>query len=169
MHTNALSHGTVLRASLLVIGLLFVAGACRSLPPGVLAPAAEATPAATAEASAVPITKTVCESGADLQVDVEFLRSMELSEDGLITVLFAADTALDEARVLAELVAEEYRPLATDLVLSLEGLRTTVDMLDRQETAGASIAAIGESIVEIGEAMDALTLQLREPCPETDA
>jgi hypothetical protein len=49
-------------------------------------------------------------------------------------------------------------------------------MLDREETAGAriavigeSIVAIGESIVAIGESMDALTLQLREPCPETDA
>jgi len=169
MDTNARSRSTVLRVSLLVIGLLFVAGACRSLPPGVLAPAAEATPATTAEASAVPITKTLCESSADLQVDIEFLRSMELSEDGLVTVLIAADTALDEAHLLADLVAEEYRPLATDLALSLEGLRTTVDMLDREETAGASIAAIGESIVEIGEAMDALTLQLREPCPESDA
>lgn len=169
MQTINLSRSTIVRASVLVIALLFVASACRSLPPGVLAPAAEPTPAASATASAEPVTKSICESGVDLQADIDFLRSTELSEDGLITVLFAADTALEETRLLADLVGEEYRPLVTDLMLSLQGLRTTVDGFDSEETAGAGISAIGESIAEIGESMDALTLQLREPCPETDA
>lgn len=144
------------------MALLFLAGACRALPAGFLAPAA----GPTADPSPSPVVKTTCESGADLRVDVDFLRSLEIREDGLLSVLVAVDAALGEAQLLVNLVAEEYRPLVVDLVLALQGLRTTAEELADQETVGAGIASIGAAITEIGETMDALTLRLQEPCPQ---
>lgn|GEM_PF-5768544 len=161
MNTRSLSRSSVARFSMLVVVTFFVVSACRAIPPGLVGPDADATPGP----SPTPTTKTMCESGADLSVDVEFLRSLELREDGLVSVLVAVDAALGEARTLGALVTEEYRPQAVDLVLSLENLRLTVDELSQQETLGAGIAAIGDSISEIGKAMDALTLELRDPCP----
>jgi len=160
MRNYSLTRPSLARTAMLLLVLLFALSACRTLPPGFLAPDS------TAEPSPTPIAKTMCESGADLRTDVEFLRSLELREDGLVSVLVAVDSALGEARTLGTLVTEEYRPEAVDLVLSLENLRLTVDDLSQQETIGAGIAAIGESIAEVGTAMDTLTLELRDPCPD---
>lgn len=162
MRNHSLTRPSLARTSLLLLALLFALSACRALPPGFLAPDA------TLEPSPTPITKTMCESGAELRTDIEFLRTLELREDGLVSVLVAIDSTLGEARTLGTLVTEEYRPQAVDLVLSLENLRVTVDELNQQETVGAGIATIGESIAEIGVAMDALTLELRDPCPDEE-
>jgi hypothetical protein len=43
-----------------------------------------------------------------------------------------------------------------------------VDELSDQPTAGAQLASIGESITQIGNAMDALSVALRTPCPAED-
>ncbi len=162
MHNHSLTRPSLARTSVFLVVLLFALSACRALPPGFLAP--DATP----EPSPTPIAKTMCESGAALRTDIEFLRSLELREDGLVSVLVAVDSALGEARTLGTLVTEEFRPLAVDLVLSLENLRLTVDDLNQQETVGAGLAPIGESIAEIGTAMDALGLELRDPCPNEE-
>jgi len=166
MRNHSLTQPSLARTLVLLLALLFALSACRALPPGFLAPSA--APDSTPGPSPTLITKTMCESGADLRTDIDFLRSLELREDGLISVLVAVDSALGEARTLGTLVTEEYRPQAVDLVLSLENLRLTVDELSQQETLGAGIATLGESIAEIGDAMDALTLELRDPCPDEE-
>ena len=166
MDTDRLSGASVARLATLMLALLFAAAACRALPTGLMAPGSEASPTMDPGASPSPITKTMCESAADLRVDVDFLRSMEIREDGLVSVLVAVDAALGEARTLTTLVAQEYRPFAADLVLSLVALRLTVTQLDQQETVGASIAAIGEAIVGLGEATDSLERELQDPCPD---
>ena len=163
MNTQHTSRTTAVRLIILVVAGAFVLSACRSLPPGFLAPDADPT------ASPEPIDKTMCESGAELATDIAFLRSLELSDDGLVAVLVAVDSALGEARVLADLAVEELGPMAIDLVLALEGLRDTVDGLSQQETVGSGIADIGVSIAEIGTAMDQLTLELRDPCPDKES
>jgi hypothetical protein len=76
------------------------------------------------------------------------------------------DAALGEAQLLAELVVDEYQPLVEDTIVALQELRDVGEQVREQETLGAGIATIGEAITEVGEAMDALTLGLREPCPE---
>lgn len=108
----------------------------------------------------------MCESGAELRTDIDFLRSLEVREDGLLSVLVVVDSALGEARTLSDLAGEQYRPLALDLVLALQDLRQTVDELSEQETMGAGIATIGDSVSQIGSAMDTLALELRDPCPD---
>ena len=163
MSTQHASRTVAVRLIILVVAGAFVLSACRSLPPGFLAPDADPT------ASPEPIDKTMCESGAELATDIAFLRSLELSDDGLVAVLVAVDSALGEARVLADLAVEEFGPMAIDLVLALEGLRDTVDGLSQQETVGSGIADIGVSIAEIGTAMDQLALELRDPCPEEES
>lgn len=146
-----------LRAIALGLALLFVATACAALPSAFFA----GEPATTA--SAPP--PTVCESGADLRLAIDRLRELDLEDSSLLDVLVTVDVAVSSARQFANVVGEQYRPLATDLVVSLEGLRTTVEDLGDQETLGASIATVGASIVEIGEAMDAIGVELRTPCP----
>jgi hypothetical protein len=163
MSTQHASRTVAVRLIILVVAGAFVLSACRSLPPGFLAPDADPT------ASPEPIDKTMCESGAELTSDIAFLRSLELSDDGLVAVLVAVDSALGEARVLADLAVEEFGPMAIDLVLALEGLRDTIDGLSQQETVGSGIAEIGVSIAEIGTAMDQLTLELRDPCPDKES
>jgi hypothetical protein len=118
------------------------------------------------EAEPTPISKTLCESRTDLRTDVEFLRSVEVSEDGLLQLIVSVDAALGEARTLAVLAGEEYVPLVTDVVVSLQDVRDIAKELEGQETVGAAIATIGEAIIAVGESMDELEIRLREPCPE---
>jgi hypothetical protein len=166
MTSNRRSGTSVARLFILLLGLLFVIGACRALPTGLTSPGSGDSPDVDPTPSPTPIAKTMCESADDLRVDLDFLRAVELREDGLVAVLVAVDVALGEARTLTTLMGEEYGPYAADLVLSLEALRVTVDRLERKETVGEGIAAIGEAIVGIGEAMESLELELRDPCPE---
>ncbi len=142
--------------------LLLTLSACRALPTGFL----DADGDPTIEAEPTPITKTYCESGADLRTDVEFLRSVEVSDDGLLQLIVSVDATLGEARTFAILAGEEFGPSVEDVILSLQDLRDIADELEDQETIGAGIATLGESITAVGEAMDVLALQLREPCPE---
>ena len=122
--------------------------------------------AAVDEPSSATVDKTMCQSGEDLAVDIAFLRSIDVSEDGVASLVVGVDAALGEAQLLAELVVDEYRPLVEDTVVALQELRDVGEQVREQETLGAGIATIGEAITEVGEAMDALTLGLREPCPE---
>ena len=55
--------------------------------------------------------------------------------------------------------------LVSDLTVSLQDIRVTVDGLDDMESTGAQIAAVGETITNIGISMDALGTQLRTSCP----
>jgi hypothetical protein len=107
----------------------------------------------------------VCQSADDLRLIVGFLRDTDPSVDGWVPVLVGVIAGLSEARQLAGSVGETYRPLVDDLIASLEGLRATVDGLGDQGTAGAQLAAIGDAITDIGNAMDSLSLQLQAPCP----
>ena len=88
-----------------------------------------------------------------------------MGEDGWLPVFVGVIAGLSEARQLAASVGETYRPLVEDLIGSLEGLRSTVEELQELETIGARVADVGEAITDIGNAMDALSVQLRTPCP----
>jgi len=157
MHSLEWTRTGVVRVVLAIPILVLVLSACQSLPGQSILDQLMPEPEPTA--------KTVCQSSADLEAAIEDLRSTELSEEDLVPLVIKIDTAISEARLLVELVSEELGPTVTDLVVSLQGLRTTVETLDEQETLGAGIALIGESITQIGEAMDALALQLRTRCP----
>lgn len=130
------------------------------LPAGLLAQDAEET----AEPSIAP-AEAACESAADLGLIVEFLQDTDVEDDGWVPVLVGGIAGLSEAQTLVGLVGETYRPLVNDLVISFQGLQVTVDELGDMETTGAQLAAIGEGITDIGVAMDALSTQLRTPCP----
>jgi len=121
------------------------------------------------EESAAPLAsptaaEAACTSASDLQLIVDFVRDSVEAEAGLITVGIGVIAGVSEANTLAGLVAETYRPLVGDLILSLQGLRDTIGSLGELDTTGAKIATIGESVTEIGSAMDALTVQLRSSC-----
>lgn len=136
------------------------------LPAGLLAQ--DSTEAADATAAAEPTiapAEAACESAHDLGLIVEFLQDTDVEEDGWLPVLVGGIAGLSEARTLVGLVGETYRPLVNDLVVSLQDVRSTVDELGEMETTGAQIAAIGETIADIGTAMDALSTQLRTSCP----
>jgi hypothetical protein len=157
MHSLESSRAGVARAVLVLSILVLILSACPSLPGQSILDQLMPEPE--------PTTKTVCQSSADLQAAIEDIRSTELSEEGLLPLVVKIDTAVSEARLLVELVGEELRPEVTDLVASLQGLRTTVESLDEQGTLGAGITLIGESLIHIGEAMDALALELQTRCP----
>jgi hypothetical protein len=124
------------------------------------APVAAGSPAAS---EAPP---TMCESLADLRLYVGFLRGQSLSEDGLLPILVGAVASISEARTLAPLVGDTYRPLVEGLLASLQALRSAVRGFGDADTVGTGLVGIGEAIVGIGTTMDALSLALREPCPE---
>ena len=107
----------------------------------------------------------MCESAEDLRMIVGFLRDTDASEDGWLPIFVGAVAALSEARDLAASAGDTYRPSVDELIDALEGLRATAQELGELDTAGARIAAIGESITAIGNAMDALSVGLRTPCP----
>ena len=108
----------------------------------------------------------MCESLADLRLFVGFLRDQSLGEDGLLPILVGAAASIAEARTLLPLVSDEYRPLVEALLGSLEGLRSAVRGFGDAGTVGTGLVAIGESIVGLGTSLDALSIALREPCPE---
>jgi hypothetical protein len=108
----------------------------------------------------------MCESLADLRLYVGFLRDQSLDEDGLLPILVGAAASIAEARTLLPLVGDEYRPLVEALLGSLEDLRSAVRGFGEAGTVGTGLVQLGESIVEIGTSLDALSLALREPCPE---
>jgi hypothetical protein len=108
----------------------------------------------------------MCQSLADLRLYVGFLRGQSLGDDGLLPILVGAAASIAEARTLAPLVSAEYRPLAEDLIGSLAGLRSAVRGFGDAGTVGAGLVQVGEAIVGIGTSLDALSLALREPCPE---
>jgi hypothetical protein len=150
------------RGRILVLASVLVASLLTVLPQGLWAQDPSSTPEATATLTPA---EAACESADDLRLIVDFLQGTDPSEDGWLPVFVGAIAGLSEAQQLVGLVGDAYRPLVDDLILSLEGLGTTVDELSDQPTAGAQLAAIGESITDIGNAMDALAVALQTPCP----
>jgi hypothetical protein len=142
-------------------------------PAGALAQEPSADPmAAASPAPTLGAGETLCESAADLRLIIGFLRETSVSEDGVIPVVVGSLAGLAEARTLAGLAGETYGPLIDDLEATLQGLRTTVDELGEQATAGAAIATIGEAITDVGNAMDAFSVQLdacRAEAPASEA
>ena len=106
----------------------------------------------------------MCESAADLRLYIGFLRDQSIRDD-VVPVLVGAAASLYEARTLAGLVSDTYRPLVDDLVRSLSDLVAAVRGFRDQGTVGAGLVQIGEAISGVGTAMDALSVALREPCP----
>jgi hypothetical protein len=144
-----------------VMRALFLGAALSILPSsGLLAAESSPSPAMTMSPA-----EAACDSAEQLGLIIGFLQDTDVAADGWLPVLVGVIAGLSEARQLAGSVADTYRPLVDDLIGSLEGLRATVDELREMDTTGAAIAAVGESITDIGNAMDALTVQLRDPCP----
>ena len=110
--------------------------------------------------------EAACQSASDLEIILGFVRDSVEAESGLVPVGIGVIAALSEARTLVGLVGETYRPLVQDLTVSLQDLRATIGDLDDLDTAGAKLAAVGETVVDIGNAMDAVSMQLRTGCPE---
>jgi hypothetical protein len=102
---------------------------------------------------------------ANLRLIIQFLRDTDVAEDGWVPVFVGTIAALSEARQLAGSLDQTYRPLVDDLIGTLEGLRSTIADLDELETVGTQVAVIGEAITDVGHALDALSVQLRAPCP----
>jgi hypothetical protein len=150
------------RGRVIVLACLIVASSLTALPGGLFAQEPSAPPASLAS---LEPGVAACESADDLRLIIDFLRDTDTSEDGWLPVFVGAIAGLSEARQLAGLLGDTYRPLVDDLVASLEGLRLTVAELDGQETVGAQLVVIGEAITDIGNAMDALSVELQTPCP----
>jgi hypothetical protein len=165
MNTQTASTDVLARGRTIVLAMVMAASFLTALPQGLLAQDPTSAPGATATLAPV---EAACESADDLRLIVEFLRDTDPAEDGWLPVFVGVIAGLSEARQLAGFVGDAYRPLLDDVILSLEGLGTTVDELSDQPTAGAQLASIGESITQIGNAMDALSVALRTPCPAED-
>ena len=150
------------RGRVIVLACVIVASSLSALPGGLLA---QDPPASPGSLATLEPGVAACESAADLRLIIDFLRDTDPSEDGWLPVFVGAIAGLSEARQLAGLLGDTYRPLVDDLIASLEGLRTTVDQLDGQETVGAQLAVLGEAITDTGNAMDALSVELQTPCP----
>ena len=146
------------RATLLALTLTIASIIGSAVPASVMAQDASAEPE-TDPASAA------CDSAADLRLIIGFLQDTSISEDGLIPVAVGGIAGVSVARDLAGQVGETLSPLVEDLIVSLQGLRDISDQVSDDDTLGARMAILGASIVEIGEAMDALSLQLQERCP----
>jgi hypothetical protein len=158
-----------LSAVLAVLVLAAAAAASAVLP--LAAVAADPSPEPTAVSSpgiTMPEGETLCQSADDLRLIVGFLREASFSEDGALPFVVGVIAGLSEAQTLAGLANETYGPLVGDLTGALGELRTTVEARGESGTAGAQIAAIGEAITAVGNAMDALSLQLQTPCPLGD-
>lgn len=130
-----------------------------------------AAPVSAQDESPAPVAslspaEAACASADDLRVILDFTRESAESDRGLIPVGIGVIAGLSEARVLAGLVGEVYRPLVADLIVSLQDLRDTIGELDEIDTAGSMVAAVGLALVDIGAAMDELGAQLRAGCPE---
>jgi len=164
MHPSAWSPASVARP-LMVVLLVVAALAGGSSQPAVMAADPSAPPAASAAPAPTDVPGAMCESASDLRLYVGFLRDQTISEDGLLAVLVGAVASLSEARTLAGLSGETYRPLVDDLIGALQDLGTAVRGFRDQGTVGAGLVQLGESIAAVGSAMDALSAGLREPCP----
>ena len=166
MNTQTASTTGIARGRIIVLALILAVSFSSVLPSGLLA--VESSPMPGAVASLEPTlapAEAACQSADDLRLIIGFLRETDPSVDGWVPVIVGAIAGLSEARQLAGLVGDTYRPLVDDLVISLEGLRTTLDEVEGQATAGAQLAAVGEAITAIGNAMDALSVQLQTDCP----
>jgi hypothetical protein len=107
----------------------------------------------------------MCESLSDLRLYIGFVRDQSIDDGELLPMLVGAVAALSEARTLAGLVSETYRPLADNLIGSLQGLETAVRGFRDEETIGTGLEELGVAITGVGTAMDALAAALRDPCP----
>jgi hypothetical protein len=166
MITHTASTTCIARGLIVGLALVLAASFSAVLPSGLLA--AESSPMPETAASPEPTlapAEAACESVEDLRLIIDFLRGTDASEDGWLPVLIGVIAALSETRQLANLVSETYRPMVDDLTGSLQDLGSTVDELRELETTGARLASIGEAITDIGNAMDALSVQLQTPCP----
>lgn len=128
-------------------------------------------PVAAQEESAAPTAsptaeEAACASADDLRLILEFTQQNAESDSGLIPVGIGVIAGLSEARNLAGLAGEVYRPLVEDLIVSLQDMRDTIGDLSDVDTAGSKVAAVGEALVGIGTAMDELGAQVRTGCPE---
>ena len=94
-----------------------------------------------------------------------FVREQSIKEDGLLPVLVGVVASLSEARTLAGLVRETYRPLVDDLVTSLTDLESAARMFFDQGTVGAGLVQLGGAITDVGVKLDTLSSAVREPCP----
>ena len=166
MHSSRPARPGATRGLTITLALTVAVSLMAALPTGILAQdsteAAEST--ASAEPSLTP-AQAACQSVDDLTLIVGFLQSIDIDEDGWVPVVIGAIAGISEARALAGFVGEVYRPLVEDLIISLQAIRTTAAELSEMETTGSQIAAVGETITEIGIAMDALSTQLRASCP----
>jgi hypothetical protein len=164
MQASALLQSRVARPSIALI-LVVAALAGGATQPRVRAADPSAGPAASGSPVASEAPKTMCESMSDLGLYIGFMRDQSTKDDALLAVLVGAVASLGEARTLAGLVGETYRPLVDDLVASLQDLRTAVRGFRDQGTVGAGLVPVGEAITRIGTAMDTLSVALHEPCP----
>jgi hypothetical protein len=163
MHASASSLARVARSSIVLT--LVVALAVGATQPRVRAADPSAAPVASGSPLASETPKTMCQSLSDLRLYIGFLREQSVTDDGVLPILVGAVAATSEARTLAGLVNETYRPLVDALVDSLSGLQTAVRGFRDQGTVGAGIVQLGVAIAGIGTAMDALSAAMREPCP----
>ena len=125
--------------------------------------AQDESPAPTAS---VTPAQAACGSADDLRVILDFTRESVESDRGLIPVGIGVIAGLSEARNLAGLVGDVYRPLVEEVIVSLQDLRDIIGDLDEMDTAGTKVSAVGEALVDIGDAMDELGVQLRTGCPD---
>lgn len=121
------------------------------------------SPAPGSPAASEP-PQTMCESLADLRLYVGFLRDQSLSEDGMLPIVVGVAASLSEARTLAGLVTEVYRPLVDDLVGALSSLRLALRGFSDAGSVGSGLVAIGDAIGDVGTRLDVLSEALREPC-----
>lgn len=149
------------RARLVVIALVLALAAVPMLGSPLVAQESSAQPSPSPTAA-----EAACSSADDLRLIVDFTLDSVESDSGLVPVLVGTVAGLGEARVLAGLVGEVYRPLVEDLIVTLQDLRTMIGELGDLETAGAKLASVGEAVTDVGNAMDALAIQLRTSCPD---
>lgn len=148
---------------IVLLGLALLLSGIAVGPAAKVALAADPSPAASPAASVAP-APTLCESAADLALYVRFLGDQSLSEDGVVPILVGAAASIYEAQRLAGLIDATYRPLIAELRAALEELGGTARSIRDGATVGAGIADLGRSITRVGEAMDALSTQLRTRC-----
>ena len=162
MNTTKRSRSAILRASIAIIALSFVATACNALPDLIPVLVIDET-----EATAIPepTPKDICVALDDLSVAIDDVADTDLVAVGVNGLLDEVNVALLESQAVASAVGEVYRPMVDDLDDSLVGLRDTLEALDRQRSLGASVATVGVAVVEIGVAMDAIATQLDSQCP----
>ena len=166
MSVHTTPRGGVARRCHPLLILALIASLGVALPSATLG--AEETPAPVSTMAPAPSlapAEALCESAADLRLIIAFAQESDVSEDGWLPFLVAGIAGISEAQTLLGLVDETYRPLVEDLIVSLQDLGATAESLEDMETVGARVAAMGEAITDIGEAMDALSVQLQTRCP----